>query len=92
MHHASCITHQHQWHHAYGCVDRSVHNLHIPSALAVLCSGDLGGLESIFVYISPVNAPQEPIPCCDRVGALCLHSSTLRGFLRDDSTLTLNAI
>ena len=79
-------------HHSYSGVDRSVQNLLVPSVLAVLCSGDLGGLERFFVYVSAVNAPQEPIPCRDRAGALYLHSSTLRGFLRDDNTLTLNAI
>jgi hypothetical protein len=82
-------------HHAYSCIDRSVHNMRIPSALAVLFSGDLGGLESVFDFVCPVDAPQEPIPCRDRAAALhtvCLHSNTLRGFLRDDNTLTLNAI
>jgi hypothetical protein len=65
-------------------------DLHIPSGLAVPCSRDLGGLKRVFDHVSPVNAPQEPTPCRGCAGALCLHSSTLRGFLRDDSTLTLN--
>lgn len=67
-------------------------NLRIPGSLSGLCFGESGRLESFSIILAPRTC--HSATGTNPVAALvhCLHSSTLRGFLCGDSTLTLNAI